>query len=79
MFGTNSVENSSEDGTEPKSAVRLARGTYARQNSNSNNSNNNGLITLNLNGNGSNENLAGIVISSGVDAAANAGKTVKKV
>ena len=75
MFGNTSVENSSEEGTDPKSTVRMARGTYARQNSNNNNS----LTSLNLNGNGSNENLAGIVNSSGVDAAANAGKTVKKV
>ena len=75
MFGNTSVENSSEDGTDPKGTVRMARGTYARQNT----SNNNSLTSLNLNGNGSNENLAGIVNSSGVDAAANAGKTVKKV
>ena len=76
MFGNTSVENSSEEGTDPKSTVRMARGTYARQNSN-----NTSLTSLNLNanGNGSNENLAGIVNSSGSDAAANAGKTVKKV
>ena len=77
MFGTNSLENSSEDGTDSKT-VRLARGTYARNN-NSSNSNNGSLNSLEINGSGSNENLAGIVNSSGADAAANVGKTVKKV
>ena len=76
MFGTNSLENSSEDGTDSKT-VRLARGTYARNNNN--NSNNSSLNSLEINGSGSNENLAGIVNSSGADAAANVGKTVKKV
>jgi hypothetical protein len=78
MFGTNSLENSSEDGTDSKT-VRLARGTYARNNNYNSNSNNGSLNSLEINGSGSNENLAGIVNTSGADAAANAGKTVKKV
>ena len=78
MFGTNSLENSSEDGTDSKT-VRLARGTYARNNNSNSNSTNGSLNSLEINGSGSNENLAGIVNSSGADAAANVGKTVKKV